>query len=52
MRFGIGIDRNHTYEEVGRHLTITREHVRQIEAKALMKLNHPVRLKALKTLLD
>jgi RNA polymerase primary sigma factor len=51
MRFGIGAERDHTLEEVGRHLSITRERVRQIEAKALTKLKHPSRLKALKRLI-
>ncbi|HAM53074.1 MAG TPA: hypothetical protein DCP92_21115 [Nitrospiraceae bacterium] len=49
MRFGIGVDRDHTLEEVGRHLCLTRERVRQIERKALTKLKHPSRLCALKT---
>ena len=50
MRFGIGVDRDHTLEEIGRHLSITRERVRQIEVKAMRKLKHPSRLRALKLL--
>lgn len=46
-RFGIGYDRDYTLEEVGRHFEITRERVRQIEAKALKKLKHPLALKKL-----
>jgi RNA polymerase primary sigma factor len=51
-RFGINEDRNHTLEEVGRHLKVTRERVRQIEKKALKKLRHPARLTALKSVMN
>lgn len=50
MRFGIGVDRDHTLEEVGKRLSITRERVRQIEVQAMRKLKHPSRLRTLKSL--
>jgi RNA polymerase primary sigma factor len=48
MRFGIGIGSEHTLEEVGKYFNLTRERIRQIEIKALKKLRHPVRSKALR----
>jgi RNA polymerase primary sigma factor len=48
MRFGIGRGKDHTLEEIGKHLSITRERVRQIEAKTLRKLKHSIGLRALK----
>lgn len=50
MRFGIGVERDYTLEEVGSHLYMTREGVRQIESKALRRLKHPSRLKELRAL--
>ena len=52
MRFGIGMVTDHTLEEVGRQFSVTRERIRQIEAKALSKLKHPTRSKTLKTFFD
>lgn len=52
MRFGIGMTADHTLEEVGRQFQVTRERIRQIEAKALRKLKHPSRSKKLRTFLD
>ena len=52
MRFGIGINSDHTLEEVGLQFSVTRERIRQIEAKALRKLKHPSRSRILRTLLD
>lgn len=52
MRFGIGMNSDHTLEEVGQQFNVTRERIRQIEAKALRKLKHPVRSKKLRSFLD
>jgi RNA polymerase primary sigma factor len=52
MRFGIGTNADHTLEEVGTQFSVTRERIRQIEAKALRKLKHPSRSKILRTFLD
>ena len=52
MRFGIGINSDHTLEEVGQQFAVTRERIRQIEAKALRKLKHPSRSKVLRSFLD
>ena len=52
MRFGIGFEKDYTLEEIGSHFSITRERVRQIEAKALRKLKHPNRRRALQVLID
>jgi len=52
MRFGIGMSGENTLEEVGRHFSVTRERIRQIEAKALRKLRHPSRSRVLRDFLD
>jgi RNA polymerase primary sigma factor len=52
MRFGLGMNSDHTLEEVGQQFSVTRERIRQIEAKALRKLKHPSRSKILRTFLD
>ncbi|HEX9639669.1 MAG TPA: RNA polymerase sigma factor RpoD [Acidobacteriota bacterium] len=52
MRFGVGDGSEHTLEEVGRNFTVTRERIRQIEAKALRKLRHPSRSRKLKSFLE
>jgi RNA polymerase primary sigma factor len=52
MRFGIGINTDHTLEEVGQQFSVTRERIRQIEAKALRKLTHPSRSRVLRSFLD
>jgi RNA polymerase primary sigma factor len=52
MRFGIGEMSDHTLEEVGQEFKVTRERIRQIEAKALRKLRHPSRSKKLRTFLE
>jgi RNA polymerase primary sigma factor len=51
MRFGIGMNKDHTLEEVGRQFSVTRERIRQIEAKALRKLKHPNRSRILRSFL-
>ena len=52
MRFGLGMNSDHTLEQVGQQFSVTRERIRQIEAKALRKLKHPSRLRELRSFLD
>lgn len=52
MRFGIDMNTDHTLEEVGKQFDVTRERIRQIEAKALRKLRHPSRSDVLRSFLD
>ncbi len=52
MRFGIGVSSDHTLEQVGQQFSVTRERIRQIEAKAIRKLKHPSRSRKLRSFLD
>ena len=52
MRFGIGMNSDHTLEEVGQRFNVTRERIRQIEAKALRKMQHSTRARQLRSFLD
>lgn len=52
MRFGIGMNQDHTLEEVGQKFEVTRERIRQIEAKAIRKLKHPIRSRKMRSFLD
>jgi len=52
MRFGIGMNADHTMEEVGQQFSLTRERIRQIEARALRKLKHPSRSSVLRSFLN
>ena len=52
MRFGLGMNSDHTLEQVGQQFSVTRERIRQIEAKALRKLKHPSRSRVLRSFLD